>query len=423
MFNKLCIVFLLVASLAFGQGVISPRQIRQAGATSGQCLKWNGSIWAPGDCVTSGGAWGGITGTLSDQTDLVTALGLRLLASNNLSDLGNAATARTNLGLGNVDNYATASQVEAEAGTATNKFMTPERVAQAIGALQVFKAAGVGTSCTSGTCGSDFSVNMRWSVSAGTPTGTPTAGSIWNLDTTNGRPYYAIGGSWVRVPTYSEVALASHTHAASDIDSGTIATARLGSGTADTTTFLRGDNTWAVPPGTGGSATGEYSGTVNLGAIPDMACLESTFTATGATTSMIVELSLPAAWETGLVANAWISAADTAKLRACNLSGASVDPASATFKVKSLGSLGLLTGSGTINFGSVPDGSCLASTLSVTGAATGDHVSAGWPTALETGLIGSMFVSSADTVAVRLCNFSGAAVDPASATFKAAIVK
>lgn len=37
----------------------------------------------------------------------------------------------------------------------------------------------------------------------------------------------------------------THTHSASDITSGTISTARLGSGTANTTTFLRGDNTWS----------------------------------------------------------------------------------------------------------------------------------------------------------------------------------
>lgn len=58
-------------------------------------------------------------------------------------------------------------------------------------------------------------------------------------------------------------AATSHTHAAGDIASGTIATARLGSGTADNTKFLRGDQTWATPAGGSGSdyQSGTFTGT------------------------------------------------------------------------------------------------------------------------------------------------------------------
>jgi hypothetical protein len=58
--------------------------------------------------------------------------------------------------------------------------------------------------------------------------------------------------------THTGYAAASHTHAVADLTA---------TGTRDTTTFLRGDNTWAVPPGTGGGGGGGTSTIGDLGAV------------------------------------------------------------------------------------------------------------------------------------------------------------
>lgn len=68
--------------------------------------------------------------------------------------------------------------------------------------------------------------------------------------------------------------LDTHTHPATDIASGTVATARLGSGSASGTTFLRGDQTWATPAGGGSVATDvifDAKGDLPAGTGPDTA--------------------------------------------------------------------------------------------------------------------------------------------------------
>jgi hypothetical protein len=74
-----------------------------------------------------------------------------------------------------------------------------------------------------------------------------------NAETTTGTDTTrAVHPAGVKAVADTKAAL-SHTHAAADIASGTVATARLGSGSASGTTFLRGDQTWATPSGGGGS--------------------------------------------------------------------------------------------------------------------------------------------------------------------------
>ena len=82
-----------------------------------------------------------------------------------------------------------------------------------------------------------------------------------------------------------------------------------------------------------------------------------------------------------------------------------------------------LSNSVSLNFPLIAAGTCSVDlTFAMTGASVGDTIAPGWPSGLESGLIGNMRVSAPNQIAVRLCNM-GQSIVPASAVFSATIIR
>lgn len=90
------------------------------------------------------------------------------------------------------------------------------------------------------------------------------------------------------------------------------------------------------------------------------------------------------------------------------------------------GAVGLsaaLQATATLDWGSIGAQAAADKTVAVTGAAVGDIVAASPNTTLEAGLAFNAWVSAADTVTIRLHNYSAGAIDPASRSWKVAVLK
>lgn len=82
-----------------------------------------------------------------------------------------------------------------------------------------------------------------------------------------------------------------------------------------------------------------------------------------------------------------------------------------------------LTATAALDFASINAAASEDLTIAVTGAAVGDSVSLGLPAAPTAGIVFQAFVSAANTVTVRATNITAGAVNPASATYRATVIK
>ena len=179
------------------QGSLNPVFLEQAGATTGQVLQWNGASWAPG--TVSGGS--GAVSSVFGRTGAVIAAAGDYSADLILYTASGAPPGTT------VQDVL--QQLDAGKANSIHQHAASDVTSG------VFAASRLGSGSASPSSflrGDQQWAQVSWSDLTGVP---------------------------------ATFAPSAHTHAAADLISGTVSTARLGSGTPTAGKYLRGDQVWS----------------------------------------------------------------------------------------------------------------------------------------------------------------------------------
>jgi hypothetical protein len=121
----------------------------------------------------------------------------------------------------------------------------------------------------------------------------------------------------------------------------------------------------------------------------------------------------------GLVAMARISATGMGTVRMCNFSGAAQTLPAANYTLAEYNN-GATTV--TIAFPALADGGCSTQTVTAAGVGAASAIALGLPAAIENGLIVTASPAGAGSVAVTGCNWSGATLTPAAASYQISVM-
>lgn len=198
--------------------------LTQSGATSGQVATWNGSAWTPVTPSGSGAVlWGGITGTLSDQTDLNSALSGKeaSITAGTTSqywrgDKSWQTLNATSVGLANVENTALSTW----AGTAN--VITLGTIGTGTWNATAIADGKIASALTGKTYnGLSLTANATgWSLAGGTTSKTLTLSNTLTLAGTDASTLNIGAGGTLGSAAFTAstaYAAASHTHAVGDL--------------------------------------------------------------------------------------------------------------------------------------------------------------------------------------------------------------